>query len=416
MGSYSLRRFLRGQPTFGSQARLLRLLTDGPCRPEGIVIANLWLTRCGSVLVALTMIYSIIAWLTARKPIRSSGDSPAHTPPVTVLKPLCGAEPETYGCLRSFCGQQYPQFQIVFGVADVTDPAVAIVKRLQCEWPNLDITISIDCRQHGSNRKVSNLINMMSLARYEVLVLSDSDVCVRDDYLAKVVNRLADKGVGIVTCAYRGHPRAGLWSLLGSLFINDWFMPSVRVAALSGSRAFASGATIAIRREVLLRIGGFAAIVNQLADDYRLGQLTRRAGLRTVLADVVVETSVSEITFCQLVRHELRWLRTIRALSPVGYRFLFITFSLPVALLGSVLAECSVTVIGMLATTTVARLLLHLSTRRPSSSLGQALLLPLRDLLSLGLWGWSFVTRRVQWRDSHFYIARDGSVRLIESV
>jgi ceramide glucosyltransferase len=368
------------------------------------------------VLVALTMVYSVIAWLAARKPIRSTGDSPAHTPAVTVLKPLCGAEPETYAYLHSFCRQQYPKFQIVFGVVDASDPAVAIVKRLQCEWPNLDIAISIDRRQHGSNRKVSNLINMMPLARHEVLVLSDGDVCVEHDYLAKVVNPLIDKGVGIVTCTYRGQPRAGLWSLFGSLFINDWFMPSVRVAALSGSRAFASGATIAIRREVLLSIGGFAAIVNQLADDYRLGQLTRCAGLRTVLADVVVETLVSEITLSQLVRHELRWLRTIRALRPVGYRFLFLTFSFPVAILGSVLAEGSVAVIGMLATTTVVRLLLHLSTRRPCSSLAQLLLLPLRDLLSLGLWGWSFVTRRVQWRDSNFYLARDGSVRLIESV
>ena len=337
-------------------------------------------------------------------------------PPVTVLKPLCGEEPETYACLRSFCAQQYPQFQIVFGVADTTDPAVAIVKRLQCEWPELDIAISIDRRQHGSNRKVSNLINMMSLARHEVLVLSDSDVYVRRDYLAKVVSPLADKGIGIVTCAYRGEPRAGFWSLLGSLFINDWFMPSVRVAALSGSRAFAFGASIAIRREALLGIGGFAAIVNQLADDYRLGQLTRRAGLRTVLADVVVETLVSEITLGQLVRHELRWLCTLRTLSPVGYRFLFLTFSLPVAILGSVLAEGSIAVMAMLAMTTVVRLLLHLRTRKARSSLAQVLLLPLRDLLSLGIWGWSFVTRRVQWRDSYFYLARDGSVRLIESV
>jgi ceramide glucosyltransferase len=156
--------------------------------------------------------------------------------------------------------------------------------------------------------------------------------------------------------------------------------------------------------------------VNQLADDYRLGQLTRRAGLRTVLADVLVETLVSEITLGQLVRHELRWLRTIRALSPVGYRFLFLTFSLPVAVLGSVLAEGSITVIGMLAITTVVRLLLHLSTRKRCSSLAHVLLLPLRDLLSLGLWSWSFVTRRVQWRDSHFYLAPDGSVRLIESL
>jgi ceramide glucosyltransferase len=185
---------------------------------------------------------------------------------------------------------------------------------------------------------------------------------------------------------------------------------------VSGSQAFTSGVTIAIRRQVLTSIGGFAAIADQLADDFRLGQLTRRAGLRTVLADVVVETSVTEVTFRQQARHELRWPRTIRALSPWGYRCLFLTFSLPMALLGSFLADDSAPVIAMVALTTVVRLLLHMSTRGRLSSFAIVLLLPLRDVLSLGLWCRSFFTHRVQWRDSQLHLARDGSVRLIESV
>ncbi len=190
-------------------------------------------------------------------------------------------------------------------------------------------------------------------------------------------------------------------------------MSSLKV---SGSQAFTSGVTIAIRRQVLTSIGGFAAIADQLADDFRLGQLTRRAGLRTVLADVVVETSVTEVTFRQQARHELRWLRTIRALSPWGYGCLFLTFSLPMALLGSFLADDSAPVIAMVALTTVVRLLLHMSTRGRLSSFAIVLLLPLRDVLSLGLWCRSFFTHRVQWRDSQLHLARDGSVRLIESV
>lgn len=368
------------------------------------------------MLAASAMVYSVIAWLAVRKPIRSSECMPNAAPPVTILKPLCGAEPETYACLRSFCDQQYPQFQIVFGVADATDPAVAIVERLQREYPHLGLRLSIDRRQHGSNRKVSNLINMMPVVRHEMLVIADSDVFVAPDYLARVVGPLADQSVGIVTCTYQGRPRLGFWSLLGSLFINDWFVPSVRVAALSGSRSFAFGATVAIRREVLSDIGGFKSIANHLADDYRLGELTRRAGLRTVLSDVVVETFVSETTVRELVRHELRWLRTIRAVRPLGYSFTFLTFSIPVAVFGSVLAQGSPATLGMLTMTMVVRWLRHLRTRRPGSPLSRGLLLPLRDLLSLGLWGWSFVTRRVRWRDSHFYVARDGSVRLIESI
>lgn len=368
------------------------------------------------MITALSMVYGIIAWLAVRQPIRLGGAAWESPPPVTILKPLYGAEPETYACLRSFCDQQYPEFQIVFGVADATDPAVSLVERLRREYPHLDLQLAVDRRQHGSNRKVSNLMNMMPLARHEVLVLSDSDVGVTPDYLAKVINPLADRSVGIVTCTYRGRPRAGFWSQLGALFIDDWFVPSVRVAALGGSRSFAFGATIAIRHDTLTSIGGFRVIADQLADDYRLGELTRRAGLRTVLSDVVVETVVSEITFRQLVRHELRWLRTIRAVNPHGYRFAFLTFGLPVAALGSAFAEGSAATLCMLAITTAVRLLLHLNTRWADSSRSQVFLLPLRDFLSLGLWGWSFLTRRVRWRDSHFDVARDGSARLIGSL
>ena len=257
---------------------------------------------------------------------------------MSILKPLCGAEPETYACLRSFCDQAYPQFQIVFGVCDANDPALGVVSRLQREFPQIDMAVAVDHSQHGSSRKVSNLINMLPLARHEYLVVSDSDVRVDPDYLAQIIGPLLDDGVGIVTCAYRGCPRRGLWPLLGSMFINEWFLPSVRVAAMAGSRAFAFGATIALRRAVLERIGGFTAIANQLADDYRLGELTRRLGLRTVLSEVVVDTWVAEGSFGELVRHELRWLRTIRALRPSAYCFCFITFGMPVAALGALLA------------------------------------------------------------------------------
>jgi ceramide glucosyltransferase len=380
------------------------------------MIFHLGLIRCGLILAASSMLYSIIAWLAVRKPIARATGSPAHQPPVTILKPLCGAEIETYACLCSFCEQQYPQYQIIFGVADPADPAVAIVERLQIEFPNVDLQLSIDRRQHGSNRKVSNLLNMMPLARHDVVVLADSDVIVAPDYLTRVVSPLDDRSVGIVTCSYQGRPREGFWPLLGSLFINDWFTPSVRVAAWGGTRSFAFGVTIAIRREVLSRVGGFKSIANQLADDYRLGELTRRAGLRTVLSDVVVETVVSESTFGQLVRHELRWLRTIRAVNPLGFRFSFLTFSLPIVALGSVLAEISFATIGMLVLTVLVRILLHLRMRTQDSRHAHAFLLPLRDLLSLGLWSWSLFTRRVQWRNSHFHVAGDGSVELVESV
>jgi ceramide glucosyltransferase len=363
----------------------------------------------GYLLLVGATVYGVLAFGAVLWPLRSSGRPLASLPKVTVLKPLCGLDPETYGCLRSFCDQQYPEFQIVFGVAAADDAVLAVVRRLQQEFPLRDLRILIDRRQHGSSRKVSNLINMMAEAIHDYLVIADSDVFVDDHYLAKVVAPLMDPGVGVVTCAYRGVSRRGLWSLMGSLFINEWFRPSVYVAAKAGSRSFAFGATIALRREVLSQIGGFAAIVNQLADDYRLGELTRNAGLRTVLSDVEVDVVVGENSFGSLVQHELRWLRTIRAVRPLGYSFCFITFGIPVALLGALFLRGGFMALTLLAIAATSRLLLHLKTRRPHASAALIALVPLRDCLSLVLWAWSFTNRRVKWRDDHFHVSPDGS-------
>ena len=365
----------------------------------------------GFALAAFAMAYGVIACIAVSMRVRTSRLTLRKLPAVTILKPLCGAEPETYECLRSFCDQAYDEFQVIFGVRDSDDPALAIVDRLKQEFPQRDLQVVVDRREHGSSRQVSNLAHIMALARHEFLVLSDSDVRVQRDYLARIVAPLLDRGVGIVTCAYRGCPRRGLWSLLGSLFINEWFIPSVLVAAMAGSRSFAFGATIAMRRQVLERIGGFASIADQLADDYRLGELTRRLGLRTVLSEVVVDVCVAERSFGDLVRHELRWLRTIRAIQPLGYAFTFVTFGVPVAALGTLLDGGAAPAVGLLAATAAARVMLHLSMREPGRNRTQLALLPLRDLLISSLWAWSFVTRHVHWRDERYEVTRDGSAQ-----
>jgi ceramide glucosyltransferase len=365
------------------------------------------------------MAYAVIAcvaeWMRGHARVRAQAG--AHlvwraetAPTATLLKPLCGVEPETFECLRSFCQQEFPRVQLIFGVADPHDPAVELVKLLQVEYPRLDIQLVVDRKQHGASRKVSNLINMMSRATGDVLVLSDSDVRVAPDYLRRVVAPLESPDVGIVTCAYRGVPRGGLWNLLAAQFINEWFIPSVQVAALSGSRAFAFGATIALRRQVLNRVGGFGEIADQLADDYRLGELTRNLGLRTVLSDMEVDIAVTEQSLAALTAHELRWLRTIRAIRPCAYCFSFITFGFPIALLGSLLARGAAGTLAMLAATCCARVLLHVAKRSAISEMQQCLLIPLRDCLSLALWAAAFVTRRVRWRGDIYRVERDGSV------
>lgn len=375
--------------------------------------AQLWLTVGGSALVALAMIYTILACIAVRARRASVQREPAAVPPATILKPLCGGEYELYERLRTFCEQSCADVQIIFGVHDPGDPALVAVRRLQREFPQLDLQVAVNSAQHGASGKISNLINMMPLVRHEYLVIADSDVRVRPDYLERVISPLLDEGVGIVTCLYRGRPRPGLWSLLGSLFINEWFRPSVCIAALFGSRSFGFGATIALRRETLRRIGGFTALANQLPDDYRLGELTRRIGLRTVLSDVEVETCVDEAGFAELMRHELRWLRTIRTVRPLGYALAGVTFGLPVAILGTVLAGGGGTSLAMVLITAVARVMIDSEPRQASSRLAQLWLVALGDLLAFALWCWSFTTRRVHWRDARFRVARDGTAEPI---
>ena len=373
----------------------------------------------GLSLATLAAAYACIALVATLLSLRALRIIPGrqHQPPASILKPLWGAETGSYENLRSFCLQDYPDFQIVCGVRDADDPAVATVRRLQREFPSLDLELVIDPRLHGANYKVSNLINILGRCRHDRLVLADSDICVEKDYLAEVVAPLNDPSVGVVTCLYRGRPVFGFWSRLGALFIDDWFAPSVWVAHLLGSRAFAFGATIAIRRDVLRAIGGLEAIADQLADDYRLGEFTRRLGLRTVLSSHIVTTDVVERDPRSLFEHELRWLRTIRSLHPLGFAFCFITFSLPVALLGFFLAPDALTAQVSLGVTLAARLALHFIQRRRAGAAvfsGVGLIAP-RDCLNLILWCASFASWRVRWGRQRFSAEKEGALFEIET-
>jgi ceramide glucosyltransferase len=334
------------------------------------------------------------------------------SPPVTILKPLCGAEPDLYRCLRSFCVQDHPQYQVVFGVQDPADAALPIARRLQLELPTQDIVVVIDSRLHGSNRKVSNLANMLPAARHSMLVLADSDVIVDAAYLRRVTAPLADPTVGLVTSLYRARAVGGAYSRLAALFVNEWFMPAVRIARLFGSAAFTSGVTIALRQQTLARLGGFEAIADVLADDYWLGEHARRLGLTTVIADGIVGTVVAESSFDSVCRHELRWLRTIRSVQPRGYAPLGISFTLPVVALGTLLAGADSIVLGVVAAAVVARVLLH---QLAGSRCAPLWLVPVGDLLAFALWCWSFASRRVRWRDAVFDVERDGSMQRLET-
>jgi ceramide glucosyltransferase len=348
----------------------------------------------GSALVLLATLYALAALLCRGRLQRARPDAGAPLP-VTVLKPLCGLEPRLEDNLATFCDQTHPHYQLVFGVRDPHDPAIAVVERLSRRFPSRDMQVIIDPRVHGSNLKVSNLINMLRAARHPWLVLADSDIAVPPDYLERVTAPLHDPGVGIVTCLYHGRAAGGFWTRLGALFIDGWFAPSVRVASSLGGSAFGFGATIALRAATLRAIGGFDPLKDRLADDFWLGELARRRGLKTVLSEVEVGTDVSENSLKTLWSRERRWLQTIRSLNPLGYAFSFITFTLPMLALGCWLAPTAWNA-GLALVGTAARLGLH--RRRPARLANAALYAPLRDLLLLLEWLSAFAGRSTRWR------------------
>jgi ceramide glucosyltransferase len=331
---------------------------------------------------------------------------------VTILKPLCGAEPELEANLASFCVQDYTgPIQVVFGVSEAGDPAAAIARRLIARFPGTDIELAIGDRAHGANRKISNVMNMVSRAKHDTIVLSDSDIKVDRAYLRQVVAALEEPGVGLVTCLYRGISDVGLWSRLGAMAINHHFLPSVLVGLRLGLARPCFGSTIAIKRETLDRIGGFGSFANQLADDYATGKAVRGLGLRVAVPPLIVDHVCSEPTWRALVRHEVRWARTIRLIDPAGHAGSIVTHPLPFALAAVALNGLDAIGLGIIALVLVCRVLAPVQIDRMRGSHGGSLwLTPFRDLVSFVMFLASFLPGRVIWREQRFAVRSDGTL------
>jgi ceramide glucosyltransferase len=361
---------------------------------------------------ALLAVVATLTWRTrtlrVRTPVR---------PPITLLAPLCGPEPNLYLRLRSFCDQDYPDYQVVFGVQNSNDPVIVEVERLKREFPTLPISLVVNPTLHGANRKVSNLINMLPIAAHDILVMADSDAWVGRDYLLSVTSPLQDAGVGLVTCLSRGVPTSGIWSHLGAMYFNDWYMPSVVISRMFGDDAYASGQTLCIRKQTLRAIGGFEVLVDQLAEDYKIGELVRGLNLRIDIAPYVLQAEHHEPSCASLIQHELRWLRTIRVLRPRSFRWLFLSFSLPLGALG---LTCALVATGLSSAAyllfgivVVARVMLHLLWRFRGRGvwLEDLWLLPFRDAFMVFVWCCSFLSTRVVWRGNEFQVHSDGILR-----
>jgi ceramide glucosyltransferase len=381
-----------------------------PMLPHVLVLAA-WALLAISAIGCLYLGASAIA---VRRLVRAPVPE-TQTGPVTILKPLCGEDAGLMDNLRSFC-RQHGEFQIVFGVREEDDPAVPVVRRLIAEFPGADLALVVQWRRRGSNLKIANLHNMLPLARHPILAISDSDMRVGPDYLAAVSAPLADPKVGIVTCLYRGVPAAaagGLSTYLACSHINHGFLPQAALAKSLGERAGCFGASVALRRDMLDRAGGLAAIEDTLADDYALGAAVRRAGGRILLSPYLIDNVIAEPSLRALFRHELRWARTIRLVAPVGFLGSAVTHPVVLAALALATGAIPAAAAGMLGLAFLCRCA---QVRAVDRALGLQATpfhrLPVRDLLSFAVFVASFFVRRVEWRDRVFGVGARGNLTL----
>lgn len=371
------------------------------------------------ILAVCSFLYHLAVCWAALRFRAEQEESADFAPPVSVLKPIHRIEPNFYASLASYFRQDYsnstPRFEIVFGLGEGNDPARYTLAQLQRDFPRVPVKVVTVPESPSANPKMAKLERMLEAAAHELIVVSDADVRVGPDYLRQVVRPLANQRVGMVTCLYRGVPARQFLSILEALGMSGDFAGQVLLGRLVQGVRFGLGATMAARKQQIAEIGGIAKWADYLADDYILGREIARAGYRVHLSHTVVETVLPPRTLPELLRQQLRWARTIRACSPSGYPGLIFVFGVPLAFLAWALQPGSSLALAVLVAVLMARLLSAWASGvwvcRDGVLAKYFWLLPLRDLLALGVWGMSFLGREVVWRDARYRLEPGGKIK-----
>jgi len=366
-------------------------------------------------------IYGLMAAFAAlRFRSRCSLDTAAFSPPVSVLKPLHGAEPGLEENLISFFEQDYSEFEILFCARHSTDEGLAVARKVSARYPQIHTTI-VTCGEPGwPNARTYSLEKMWNLARYEILVTADSDVRVGRDYLATIVRPFHDKNVGLVTCVYRGVSPRGFWAELEAMGMSIEMTSGVLVAEMLEGMQFALGPTMVLHKSAIEKIGGLIAVAQYYADDFILGNWAAKNGYRVLLSPYVIEHHIWNLSFARSVKHQLGWATSTRFSRPYGHAGTVLTFGVPFGLLG-LAASAGVHRIAwgvaLLLISVMGKALLCwlVSTVVVSDrvSARKAWLYPLRDLMGFLFWAASYLRNRVSYRGEIYELLREGKLRKV---
>ncbi|MCX8033172.1 MAG: bacteriohopanetetrol glucosamine biosynthesis glycosyltransferase HpnI [Thermoleophilia bacterium] len=368
------------------------------------------------ILPVASCIYLLIACVWVREFFVSKRNLqfPADfAPPVSILKPVKGVDAGAYENFASFCQLDYPRYEILFGVADPNDPVVSVIERLKDDFPHIQMRLLAGIPQRLPNPKASTLSVLSKEAAYDILVISDSDIRVKPEYLRKVVSPLVDPSVGLVTCAYRGVSPITLTAKLEALYMGLTFLPEVVVARRFLDMRFALGATMAIRKQDLEKVGSWDASGHYLAEDSRVAVLVAESGKKVLLSHYICDTYLGSTTWDEQWHREVRWARTNRVNRPREYPGIILTFAIPLAVVLLPVAPRSVVSWAIVAATLLVRLLTAwlIAGYTESRFLRRMLyLLPLRDFLSALVWCAGLGGRKVKWRGQTLRLAKDGRI------
>ena len=337
-----------------------------------------------------------------------------YMPRVSILKPVRGVDFASYENFKSFCLQDYPEYEILFCVNELEDAAVPLIRRLSAEFPARNIRVFSNAPQLGSNRKVNNLALLASAAQYELLVQSDGDVRVGTNYLREMAAPFERAETGVVSCFYRGVTQANVWAEIEALGAATDFSAGVLVAECMEGVTFALGASVATTKSWLAKIGGYEALANVLADDYEIGNRVAKAGGRVMVSREVVATMYPALTFGKFWEHQARWARTVRLCRPASYVGLLFTHGLPWALAAALVSRSIFAAIAFLAAYLVLRQALAWTVGvwglRDETTRRMWWLVPLRDAVHFAVWLGSFFSNSITWGETEFRLTASGEM------
>jgi ceramide glucosyltransferase len=360
----------------------------------------------------LGTVYNVLAAMLASRFNRPSKIKGSSARSVTILKPLHGSEPGLFPRLAPLCRQRYEgRIQLICGTQQRTDPANHVLRLMQRLHPAMEIELIVDDRSRGENPKIANLVNLEPRVRHEIVVISDSDIVVEDQFVERLVAELDDARVGAVTCLYHGIAAGGMWARLSALNINAQFLPNVMVALTFGAAKPCFGSAIAMRADMLKRIGGLKPFLDELADDYAIGRAVRATGLDVVIPHWAVGHVCTERSFRSFWDHHQRTSRTIRSIDPVGYAGTIFMHPLMLAVL-AVFTGAAQHPIALPGIAFASRIILNFSVERTYKLRHQAIwLLALHDTISFAVFVWSFFGATVEWGGHYYRIFGDGSMQ-----